>query len=425
MQKQNLVNSFKEKTIKKFEMINWNTSPLIAILICLLSGLNSSAQEPESGQEEPFYQTLPVFNPLEDGMGYHNYRIPSFLVTKNNVLLAMAEGREDMNNDHAKNDLVLMRSTNSGKTWEDPVVITSAGDNVTMNPVLVQAEDGTIILSYIYFPEKRHTRQMKSHGVEMVEPGLEGDLIERFFIVTSSDDGLTWSEPRELTQVVKSGKNTIASICGPGTGITLTRGVHKSRVIVPMQEQIKRGDSKETLLFSLYSDDNGKTWKHGEYAPPDDDGSGGEVQMVELEDGGVMLSSRNSSGYRRLAFSRDGGNTWTKLYKEKSLIDTGCMSPLLRYRWADDEKPGVIIHVGVTARVEGRRRGKAEFCLSYDDGKTWPVRKVFHEQAFDYSSLAILPDGNIGMLGEYDFNGERLKVRLAKLNLEWIETLDK
>ena len=398
------------------------TSTLAAILICLLAGMNLYAQKSSNGQKEPFYYAEPVFKPLEDGMGYHNYRIPSLLVTKNNVLLAMAEGREDLNNDHAKNDLVLMRSTNSGDTWEDPVIITEAGDNVTMNPVLVQASNGTIILCYIYFPEKRHTRQMKSHGIKMVEPGLKGDLIQRVYIVTSNDDGLTWSDPRELTDVVKSGENTIASICGPGTGITLTRGNHTGRVIIPMQEQFKQGEAKETLVFSLYSDNNGKTWHHGELAPPDDDGSGGEVQMVELEDGGVMLSTRNSSGYRRLAYSRDGGNKWTKLYKEKSLKDTGCMSPLLRYRWADDEKTGVIIHVGVTARVDGRKRGKAEFCLSYDDGKTWPVRKVFHDQAFDYSSLAILPDGNIGMLGEYDFNGERLKIRLAKLNLEWIET---
>ena len=400
--------------------------PLKAILlVCIFAGNNAYARESHTGQEEPYYSTSPVFNPLEDGMGYHNYRIPSFLVTQNNVLLAVAEGREDLNLDHAKNDLVLMRSTNSGETWEDPVVITEAGDNVTMNPVLVQAQDGTIILSYIYFPEKRHTRQMKSHGVEMVEPGLEGDLIERFFIITSNDDGLTWSEPRELTRVVKSGENTIASICGPGTGITLTKGDQKGRVIIPMQEQLKMDDTKETLLFSLYSDDNGKTWERGEYAPPDDDGSGGEVQMVELEDGGVMLSTRNSSGFRRLAISKDGGNSWTKLYKEKSLKDTGCMSPLLRYRWKENGKPGVIIHVGVTARVDGRRRGKAEFRLSYDDGKTWPVNKVFHEQTFDYSSLAILPDGSIGMLGEYDFDGERLKIRLAKLNLEWIEIIDR
>ncbi len=397
---------------------------IVLFIIAIITSFQIHPITPASeGEDDAFYYTLPVFEPLSDGMGYHNYRIPSFWVTKNNVLLAIAEGREDLNLDHAKNDLVLMRSTDSGETWEKPVVIAEAGNNVTMNPVIVQAQDGTVIVSYIYFPEKRHTREMKTHGVKLVEPGLEGDFIQRFFIITSLDDGLTWSQPLELTSTAKTGSSTIASICGPGTGITLTRGEYNGRVIIPMQEQFRIGEKKETFLFSLYSDDHGRSWMHGELAPPDEDGSGGEVQMVELEDGSVMLSTRNSSGFKRVAFSNDGGLTWTKLRKETALEDTGCMSPLLRYRWKEGITPGVIIHVGVTARVEGRRRGRAVICLSYDDGKTWPVRKVFHKHTFDYSSLAILPDGNIGMLGEYDFDGERANIKLAKLNLKWIEAI--
>jgi sialidase-1 len=371
--------------------------------------------------ESPYFDTRAVFNPLSDGMAYHNYRIPSFLVTKNNVLLAVAEGREELNLDHAKNDLVLMRSSDGGDNWEDPVIIAEAGDNVTMNPVMVQAENGMVIVTYIYFPEKYHTREMSSHGVKLVEPGLSGDHIQRFFVITSEDDGVSWSKPHELTSVVKRGSSSLASICGPGTGITITRGEYKGRVIIPMQEQITEGKKKETYLYSLYSDDHGRSWNHGEFAAPEKDGSGGEVQMVELTDGSLMLSARNSSGFRRVAFSGDGGQTWSTLKKEKALTDTGCMSPLLRYRWPDGNDPGVIIHVGVTDRVEGRRRGKAVFCLSYDDGKTWPLCKVFHEGTFDYSSLAILPDGSIGMLAEYDFDGERAKIKLARFNLQWIE----
>lgn len=371
--------------------------------------------------ESPFFDSLTVFKPLSDGKGYHNYRIPSLIRTKNNVLLAMAEGREDLNLDHAKNDLVLMRSTDGGDSWEDPVVIAEAGDNVTMNPVLVQAGNGMVILSYIFFPEKYHTREMSRHGVKLVEPGLNGDHIQRFFVITSDDDGVSWSEPRELTMIVKKESSSLASICGPGTGIVLTRGAYRGRVIIPMQEQIMEGKKKENYLYALYSDDHGNSWKHGEFAAPDEDGSGGEVQMVELSDGSLMLSARNSSGFRRVAFSEDGGHSWSKLKKEKALADTGCMSPLLRYRWPDGNDSGVIVHVGVTDRVEGRRRGRAVLCLSYDDGQTWPLCRVIHEGTFDYSSLAILPDGSIGMLAEYDFDGERAKIKLARFNLQWIE----
>ena len=84
--------------------------------------------------------------------------------------------------------------------------------------------------------------------------------------------------------------------------------------------------------------------------------------------------------------------------------------------------PGVIIHIGVTQRVNGRKRGDAIIALSYDDGKTWPIKKSLHKKEFDYSSLTILPDGTIGMLAEYDFNGERADIKFAKFNLEWIKS---
>lgn len=113
------------------------------------SNLNSQNQKFKSS-EKPFFIAKTIFDPMLDGMGYHNYRIPSFLSTQKGTLLAVMEGREGMNFDHAKNDIVLKRSTDNGKTWSLPRVIREAGDNVVMNPVMVQALDGTIIMTYIY-----------------------------------------------------------------------------------------------------------------------------------------------------------------------------------------------------------------------------------------------------------------------------------
>src|SRR5699024_3740124 len=53
--------------------------------------------------------------------------------------------------------------------------------------------------------------------------------------------------------------------------------------------------------------------------------------------------------------------------------------------------------------------------MSCDDGRTWPVSRVFREGAMSYSSLATLPDGNIGLLYEPG-NG----IRFAKFNLAWL-----
>ena len=378
--------------------------------------------QPNINSEKPFFESKTIFNPLTDGMGYHNYRIPSLLVTQKGTILAVMEGRENMNHDHARNDIVLKRSANNGETWSKPTVIAEAGDNVVMNPVMVQATNGNIILTYIYFPEKLHSSD-RSHGVKQVETGLKGNKIERLFVIKSSDEGLSWSEPREITLTAKSSKNTIVSICGPGVGITLTKGKYKGRIIIPMSEAIQKNGKRVGYNFALYSDHNGEIWKHGKFFPPTADGNlgGNEIQMVELE-GGKVLASVRSKGNRLITTSEDGGKTWASLQKQKDLVDTGCMSPLLRYRWESENEPGVLLHVGVTGRPDGKKRGESVIALSYDDGKIWSVQCPLYNNSFDYSSLINLPDGGIGMLAEYDFNGDRADIRFVKLNLAWIES---
>jgi hypothetical protein len=37
----------------------------------------------------PFFESETLFNPLTDGMGYHNYRIPSLLITEKGTILAV------------------------------------------------------------------------------------------------------------------------------------------------------------------------------------------------------------------------------------------------------------------------------------------------------------------------------------------------
>jgi sialidase-1 len=38
--------------------------------------------------------------------------------------------------------------------------------------------------------------------------------------------------------------------------------------------------------------------------------------------------------------------------------------------------------------------------VSYDDGKTWTLRKTLYEGPSAYSCLTVLPDGNLGCLYE-------------------------
>ena len=56
--------------------------------------------------------------------------------------------------------------------------------------------------------------------------------------------------------------------------------------------------------------------------------------------------------------------------------------------------------------------------LSEDGGKTWSGSKVLHEGHAAYSSLAVLPDGDILCLYEKGRKNAYEKIVLARLSLE-------
>src|SRR5687767_1038259 len=79
--------------------------------------------------------------------GYHTFRIPSLLLTPKGTLLAFAEGRKNGRSDSGHIDLVLKRSTDSGRTWSAIEVVASDAPNTIGNPCpVVDRETGTIWL---------------------------------------------------------------------------------------------------------------------------------------------------------------------------------------------------------------------------------------------------------------------------------------
>ena len=93
---------------------------------------------------------IDVFSAGKDG--YHTFRIPSLLATPRGTLLATCEGRKNNRSDHGDLDLVLKRSEDFGKTWSDLAVIYEEGGdaNVTIgNPCpVVDAETNTIWMPF-------------------------------------------------------------------------------------------------------------------------------------------------------------------------------------------------------------------------------------------------------------------------------------
>lgn len=71
----------------------------------------------------------------------------------------------------------------------------------------------------------------------------------------------------------------------------------------------------------------------------------------------------------------------------------------------------------------GKDRRNVTVHLSYDEGKTWGVKRSLEEGSSGYSDLTVLPDGTI--LCFYETGGGAgsfpdRKLVLARFNLEWL-----
>lgn len=166
----------------------------------------------------------------------------------------------------------------------------------------------------------------------------------------------------------------------------------------------------EIVAMSVISDDHGQTWTAGREVPVAR-GEGepswrfDENKAAELSDGRLILNSRatNASpggGHRIVALSEDGGATWGEPFAETQLLDSGNNAQVIRAYL--NAAPGsarakVLLYSG--AFNQGARTS-GTVLASCDDGKTWSHRRELIPGGTGYTTMAVQPDGSIGMLYE-------------------------
>lgn len=333
---------------------------------------------------EPLPPAQPVFVRGQDG--YHTWRIPALVVSANGTLLAFAEGRKESASDTGKIDLAVRRSTDHGQTWGPIQVIWSDGLNTCGNPSPVLDRDtGVLWLALTWNNGADKARQIHAQ---------KSQDTRRVFITSSSDDGVTWEPPREITQAVKR-TNWTWYATGPGGGLQIVHGPHRGRLVIPCDHNEAGADRYYSHV--IYSDDHGATWKLGGATPSD---KVNECQIVELTDGRLLLNMRNyerSHKCRQVAISADGGLTWQDQRFDEALIEPLCQAAIRRLRWPETERPGVILF---SNPASAEQRINLTLRASFDDGQTWPVAQVLHPGPSAYSDLAVLPNGDIACLFE-------------------------
>ena len=313
--------------------------------------------------------------------GYNTFRIPAIITTKNGTLLAFAEGRKKTSSDTGDIDLVMKRSEDNGKTWSDLIVIWDDDENVCGNPAPVQdRKTGNIfLLSTWNLGSDQEPQIIKKTSMDT----------RRIYLLVSSDDGITWSEPSEITWSVKM-SDWIWYATGPCHGIQITKGQYKDRLIIPC-DHIEAGTEK---YFShiIYSDNNGKTWNIGGTTIQD---QVNESSVAELSDGSLLLNMRNydrTRKNRKVSLSYDGGLTWSDIRSDPALIEPICQASLLYY-----PKKKALFFINPASEES---REKMTLKISYDEGKTWSVSRILHAGPAAYSDITILNTGELGCFYE-------------------------
>jgi len=330
----------------------------------------------------PSLEHIELFTSGEDG--YHTYRIPALLITKEGTVLAFCEARKNSASDHGDIDLALKRSIDRGRTWSDMRIIADDGDHTMGNPCPVLDErSGTI-----WVPLCRDNK--------------------RVLIMKSTDDGRTWSEPVDITSDTMDPAWYWVGT-GPGHGIQTRTG----RLVIPSWADATERLGEIQFSFAMYSDDGGAIWERGSALDPD---TSDECEAVELVDGSLHMNMRSRQRKRQRAFawSEDEGQSWSPVEFDPRQPEPSCQGSIIRLTRTPTFRKNRIL---LACPANPAARDHLTVRVSYDECRTWPVSKGLCAGSSAYSDLAVTGDGRIFCLYEAE---DYRKILLAKFSIEWL-----
>ncbi|MFB6750344.1 exo-alpha-sialidase [Streptomyces sp. NPDC056353] len=340
------------------------------------------------------------------GTGSPYYRIPALTRTTEGTLIAAYDARPTLGDLPSNIGVVLRRSTDGGTTWRaQQVVRKDAAPKGYGDPsLLVDRETGRIFLFYAASVNQGFFGS--ATGNDESDP----DVLQADYSY-SDDDGLTWKHER-ITADIKD-PSWGGMFASSGEGIQLRHGRYKGRLI---QQYAIRKDGANYAV-SAYSDDHGATWRMGTPVGP----GGDENKTVELSDGRVMLNNR-SKPYRTVAYSTDGGVTYTPFQQDTELPDPANNGSVTRFAPDVDASHPRASWLVFSNTATTNSRSNLTVRLSCDNGQTWPVRRTVESGAAAYSTLTPLSDGTgpnpgMGLLWE---RGNVDHITYSSFDLQWL-----
>ena len=351
----------------------------------------------KSISEEPIFETKQLF--FEE-------RMPNVVVATDGSIIAS----------FGKTKFMVKRSEDGGKSWGPKINI---ADGIHGGGLTVDEKSGDIIA---FIEEEHPPSELKTFR--------------------SKDNGKSW-EPYKI-KIIPDKNGIIPSMHMNEHGITLRKGKYKGRLIRPSRYYNVESSSKRKWMYSnakeklwkeqytnaIFSEDGGYTWFTSEPFPAN---GTGEAALVELNDGSLYYNSRrhfyndgNNHRMRLAASSNDGGETWDNMDISNELpdgpknLDYGLMAGLDRLPHNEQD---ILIFSNVDSKNE---RENGMIWISFDGGKTWPLKKSIDQGKYKYSSIAVgrentPSEGFIYVLYEFgDFQNNYAGAKIAKFKMTWL-----
>ncbi|WP_262056693.1 sialidase family protein [Streptomyces sp. STR69] len=384
----------------------------LAALLVLPSPAHAAAAQTTSPTPEFAQQVL--FKASQDP-GYACFRIPAVVRTNDGTLLAFAEGRVLNCGDATDIDIVVKRSTDDGATWSPLQVVNHGGGDTHGNPApVVDRETGRVLLAETY-----NTGRTDSASCSVPcdrTPHLQ----------YSDDDGLSWSQPRDLSDEILPPNWNSWYATGPVHGTQLTRGKHRGRLVFGVNTETWDGSRVTANNAALIvSDDGGDHWRIGatDSYPIAADGTWrqkpSEVTPTERTDGSILVSGREQDGtalgHRTQAVSRDGGDSFAAPFRDL---------PDLYAPQVQCSTLGVGSRILLSCDADPDRRRTMMIRSSYDGGRTWDSvdrGTVVTKDWSGYSDMARIDGDTVGLLYEGGAVSATDEIRFARFNGAWLQ----
>lgn len=328
--------------------------------------------------------------------GAKAYRIPGIVTTCDGTLVAVYDVRYESSADLQGNIKVgVSRSNDRGLTWEPMRLALNldghgglpAAQNGTGDPcILYDSRNNRLWIAALWCHGMPGKRAWTASG-----QGLSPDETGQLLLVSSEDGGMTWSEPVNITPMVKD-ESWHLLLQGPGRGITMSDGT----LVFPAQFIDSERIPNATVVYSVNA---GRTWAIGNPARRKTT----ESQVAEYPEGTLMLNMRDDrGGSRAVSVSRDMGATWSEHPSSRSALrEPVCMASLIAVRAGDNiTGKDLLLFSNPDSSVE---RKDITIKLSLDGGLTWPAaHQVVLDEGYGwgYSCLTMIDESTVGILYE-------------------------